>query len=307
MYPLNKIIVGLDLSELDPTLIKFAALIAKVSSTEKIYFINVIKSLHIPDDVKKEFPGLAEHAIKERMEKMEALVKEHFTENTNTKIKFAVKQGSPSKQILKMSVEKDIDLLIAGRKSTLKGSGVIPQRLARRAGCALLIVPEGAQPQINKILVPSDFSDYSIIAMEEAIEIALKYGPGVQITCQNVFNVPAGYHYTGKSFEDFAEIMKKHAQADYKKFIKKVDKKGMTIKTVYSLDDNDDPVEDIYMKAKDLKADAIVIGAKGRTAATALFIGSMAERLVSVNDSIPMMVVRPKGKNAGLWDYLRDI
>src|SRR5690606_23592470 len=158
----------------------------------------------------------------------------------------------------------------------------------------------------QKLLVPSDFSDYSKDALEEAIMIAERHG-GLEIVCQNVFTVPSGYHYTGKSYEEFTQIMRMHAEINYKKFIRKIDTKGIKITPVYTQDVLDDPVEEIVAKAKERNADCIIIGAKGRTAATALFIGSMAERLIQYNDSIPLMVTRPKGKNAGILDYILEI
>jgi nucleotide-binding universal stress UspA family protein len=98
-----------------------------------------------------------------------------------------------------------------------------------------------------------------------------------------------------------------HAEINFKKFIRKIDTKNIKITSVYTQDEDDDPVEDILAKAKEIKADAVIIGAKGRTAATALFIGSMAERLIQLNDEFPLLVTRPKGKNAGILDYILEI
>ncbi|HSJ69116.1 MAG TPA: universal stress protein, partial [Anditalea sp.] len=98
-----------------------------------------------------------------------------------------------------------------------------------------------------------------------------------------------------------------HAEINYKKFIRKIDTKGFDITPIYTKDDDEDPVEDIIQKAIEIEADGIIIGAKGRTAATALFIGSMAERLIQLNDKFPLLVTRPKGKNAGLLDYILEI
>lgn len=304
MYPIKKILVGLDLTEMDVTLIKFASFIAKASSSQKVYFINVIRELHLPEEVQKEFPKLLDNALEERKAHITDLVKANF-DAENTDFTITVKEGVPAKKMLKYSLEKSIDLIMVGRKVNLKGSGLISYRLARRAACSLFIVPEGLEPKIKNLLVPSDFSDYSIIAMEEAINLAIKIK--AQIVVQNVYNVPAGYHFTGKTFEEFSKIMEKHARRDYRKFIKQIDTKGVKPKVIYSLDKNDDPVEDIYEMALKLRPDCVIIGAKGRTATTALFLGSLAERLVQVNKKFPLFVVRPKGKNAGILDYLLEI
>lgn len=307
MYLIKKLIVCLDQTPLDQTLIEHAVFISKVNQTKKIYFANIIKNLSIPKEVLDEFPNLIENMINERKEAMEKLVGDHFKDLKGISISFVVKEGNLSKKILKLAEEKSSDMIIIGRKVDLPGTGVASQRLARRASCSLLIVPEGSKPRINKLLVPSDFSDYSKDALEEAIMIVAKHGGKAEIVCQNVFSVPTGYHFTGKSYEEFTEIMKMHAEINFKKFIRKIDTKGIQITPIYTKDDDDDPVQEIVSKALEIEADGIIIGAKGRTAATALFIGSMAERLIQFNDSLPLLVTRPKGKNAGILDYILEI
>ncbi|SNS26556.1 Nucleotide-binding universal stress protein, UspA family [Belliella buryatensis] len=307
MYQIKKLIVCLDQSELDETLVRFASFVAQVNQTKKIYFTNVIRNMNIPKEVLQEFPNLIENMVEERKGKMKALVHKFFDKNKDAELSFMVKEGQLSKKILKLAHEKSADMIIIGRKVNLSGTGVLSQRLARRASCSLLIVPENSIPKIDKLLVPSDFSDYSKDAMEEAIMIVEKYGGKAKIFCQNVFSIPSGYHFTGKSYEEFASIMEMHAEINYKKFIRKIDTKGIDITPLYTKDEDDDPVEDILSKAEEIQADGIIIGAKGRTAATALFIGSLAERLIQMNDRLPLLVTRPKGKNAGILDYILEI
>lgn len=307
MYEIKKMIVCLDQTEMDATLVRFAAFISATNRTKKIYFTNVIRNLNIPKEVLKEFPNLIEGMIEERKNQMKTTVDEHFGPIGDTEFSFVVKEGQLSKKILKLAAEKSADMIMVGRKTNLPGSGVVSQRLARRASCSLLIVPENATPKVRKLLVPSDFSDYSRDAMEEAITIAERNGEKAEIICQNVFTVPSGYRFTGKSYEEFAAIMQMHAEINYKKFIRKIDTKKIKVTPVYTKDDDDDPVEDIIQMAKEINADGIIIGAKGRTAATALFIGSMAERLIQLNDQFPLLVTRPKGKNAGIIEYILEI
>lgn len=307
MYQLKKLIVCLDQTEMDDTLVRFASFIASVNQTKKIYFTNVIRNLQIPKEVLEEFPNLIDNMVEERKTQMQEVVKRSFGRNEDVEFAFVVKEGQLSKKILKLAHEKSVDMIIVGRKVSLPGTGVVSQRLARRASCSLLIIPENSVPNIKTLLVPSDFSDYSKDALEEAIMIVEKYGGKAEIVVQNVFTIPSGYHFTGKSYEEFTSIMLMHAEINYKKFIRKIDVKKVKITPVYTQDDDDDPVEEIIAKAKDIKADAIIIGAKGRTAATALFIGSMAERLIQLNDTFPLLVTRPKGKNAGILDYILEI
>ena len=307
MYPIKRILVALDLSDLDPLLIQFASYIARSAGAERVYFVNILRSFHIPNEVLKEFPDLIKNAVEERRGKMKALVEQNFEQLDGVKAQYLVKDGQPAKRILSMVKDSDIDLVLAGKKRTLEGTGVLVQRLARRADCSLLIIPEGSTPSMEKLLVPSDFSENSKLALETALAIAERNSPNIQLIVQNVYSVPAGYHYTGKSYDEFAEVMKKHAKRDYKKFVKDLNSVNVKVKDVYSLDNNENKMSDIYDKAKEIKADGIVIGAKGRTAATALFLGSIAERAIQMNEKFPLLVVRPKGQNAGFMDFILDI
>lgn len=307
MYPIKKVLIGLDLSELDQTMMEFADFLADRSNVEDIHFLYIIKNLHVPQDVLKEFPDMIDKVIAER----EADMREEFEKYSKTehkaKIHFHVQSGKIADNILKFSKTEDIDMIVMGRREKAEQSGSLAQRLARRAACSLLIIPEGTTPKMDRILVPSDFSEYSELAIEEAIEIASRNNHETEIIIQNVFTVPSGYHYTGKSFEEFAEVMKKNAEKDYKRFIKGIDTKGVKIKATYSQDVNDDVTTDMIDKAREIKANAIIVGAKGRTATTAFFLGSIAERLIQLDSDFPLMVVRPKGKNAGLMEFLKEL
>lgn len=307
MYPIKRILVALDLTDLDPLLIQFASYVSRSVNVEKVYFVNILRNIHIPEQVLKEFPDLIKNAVGERRKQIINLVEQNFDRPEGIKLQYIVKEGQPVKKMLQMVKDSDIDLILAGKKNKLEGSGVLAQRLARRAGCSLLIVPEASKPSLNNLLLPSDYSENSKLAMETALMLTDKNKPNAQVTVQNVFAVPAGYHYTGKSYEDFSEIMKKHAKRDFRKFIKSFELKGIKVKDTYSLGRNDNKMSDIYDKAIEIKADGIIMGAKGRTAATALFLGSIAERAIQMNKQFPLFIVRPKGQNAGFIDFILDI
>lgn len=306
MYKFNHILVALDHSDLDIELIQAASFFAKISETKKICFIHVVRDVSIPDSVKKEFPDMVKNALKDRKKEFEALVHQHFTFK-KAKVNIIVSSGQPTKEIMKTAEKNEVDVILMGRKSEKKSTGVLINRLTRRASCSLLIIPRGYKKRVDKILVPIDFSDYSSGAMKQAVDLAEKNLPDVKIFVQNVFRVPMGYHYTGKSFQEFARIMKENAEKDYLNFMKDIDTKGIHVEPMYTLDKEDNTIDAIYNTAKKLDVDAIVVGAKGRTTASALFIGSSAERLVQKQEDIPLMVVRPKDEQAGFIDFIKEI
>lgn len=309
MEPFRNILVGVDTSELDVNLVKYASFLADHSSAEKVLFVNLVRNLNIPSEVMKEFPHLVENAIDERKEKIKKTVEDHFNPKKKVDLSYIVEKGQPPR-MLELADKFDTDVIIVGQKKTLPGQAVTTMRLARRASCNLLIVPETkevATPKAEKLLVPVDFSSYSKLALEQAIDFATKTPTVKEIVCQNVYSVPAGYHYTGKSFEEFGEVMKKNAQSNFKKFIKKIDAKGYSIGEEYSLDTNENLASDIYDLAAKIHPDFIFIGAKGRTAAAALFLGSLAEKMVNDQMNHPLLITRYKGKSAGLIETFREL
>lgn len=307
MYPIKKLIVCLDQSPLDQTLIEFAGVIAKVNQVKKIYFTNVIKNFGLPKEMQEEFPDLIDKMVAERRAAMENIVQKHLAPQKGLEVGFVVKEGNLSKKILKLAEEKSVDLILLGKKTSLVGTGVASQRMARRASCSLLLVPEDASPKFTKLLVPSDFSEHSKSALEEGILWAKKQDQKTELFFQNVFTIPSGYYFTGISLEEFTAQLKAHAATNFKKFIRKIDTKGIKITPIYTPDQDDNPVQKIVATALELKANVILISAKGNTASTALHIGSLAERLIQYNNRVPLLVSRPKGKNAGVLDYLLEI
>jgi len=297
----------MDTSNTDPVLLKYLKFIVQAHDTQEVHIFNSISQMNIPEGVLKDFPEIKEKAIEDRVKLLNDEVKNHLPEEIAAICTVHVKEGAPSKEILKFVEKQNIDLIMMGRHKEFSGGGVLSNRLARRAACHLFIIPEQAELNVDSLHVPCDFSKHSRIAMEEAIRIAEKHSKGTKIICQNVYTVPGGYHYSGKTYEEFAEVMKANAEKDYKRFIKEIDTRDVEIEVVYSLDTNDNPVTDIIDFANEHRPGAIIIGVKGRTSATALFIGSRAEHLIQQNTEIPMMVVRPKGKNAGILDLLKEI
>lgn len=308
MYKYNKIVVGLDHTEMDNDLILAASDICTLSGSNTVYFVNVIRDVNLPEKVQKQFPDLLDRAIADRKKELEEKINSAFScEDVELVIKVMVDQGQVTKSILNFTTKEKIDLVILGRKNERKGGGVLINRVARRVGCSLMIIPKGTRVDMRNILVATDFSEYSKSAIEKAVSLAKKSKVAEQIMVQNVYLVPVGYHYTGKSFDEFGEIMQHHAKKDFKKFVQDINFGSLKVKEIYSLDKDDDVISDIHRESKRRKASLIVIGAKGRTATTALFIGSKAEKLIQVNSAIPMLVVRPKNKKAGILDYIKEL
>ena len=298
--PLKKVIVCLDYSSKDPDVIENACTVSEISGTEEIIFINVIKEFNLPEQVKKEFPHLIDKAIEERKNEMSGMIEDHFT--LDIKQRLIVSQGSITKEILSVANSEKADLIVMGRN---KGShSILSARIARRSPCNLLLLPQNFKIKFDKILIPVDFSDYSELSLKRSLQLTENSESTIYL--ENIISVPSSYRYSGKSYSEFGEIIKGHVQKDLDYLLKKVSPKAQKLVPLFTLDKGEKITELIWNESKKKGVDMIVMGAKGRTSASAIFIGSKAERMIRVNNEIPMMIIRKKGAIAGILETLKE-
>lgn len=298
--PLKKIIVCLDHTEKDQGLIENSCELSKIAGTEQIVFLNIIKDFNLPEAMQKEFPDLIDKAIDDRKKEIDQMINDFFKCDLSTKV--IVKQGSETKEILKVANDIKSDLIILGRKKV--SESVLSTRIARRSPCNLLLIPEKSQLKFDKIFVPVDFSDYSLLSLKRTLLLTKNLKSKIYL--QNVINVPSSYRYSGKTHEEFAEIIKGHAQKELDVLVKKSELKSQEIIPVFTLDSGENIIDIIRKEAGKKKVDLIIMGAKGRTAASALFIGSKAERMIRINNTTPLMIIRRKGAMAGILETLKE-
>lgn len=306
MGNIKRIAVGLELSSIDETVIKFAQVVAARHNSSEVYFIHIIRHGDFPEELKSQYPGIDEKVVSDMEKTMRDNIEKHWDKTIKTKLIFLVKKGKIARNLLKILDANNVDLVVIG-KSISKERGLLAQKIARLANCQLLIVPEGCRPQFRKLLVPINHSDNDKIALEKAIDIAHLTGPDAEITCQNIFRVPNGYHYTGKSFEEFAKVMEDHTRKKYEKLVAGLNTKNVKIRPVFSLDKHDHPIKVVYELALREQPDTILLGAKGVSSTTAFFLSSIAEKLIQMDTRFPIRIVRKKGENAGLIEFIRKI
>ena len=312
MQPIRKILVALDHSSLDSELVDYAQFFVSISEVTDVHFMHEVQ-FNVSSQMKKEFPNLEKETIEQRKKEIAEVISDHFKPKREVKTKFTVTNEANSiKPLLRAIRAGEIDMVMVGSKDPKHGGGTFTHRLARRSPCHVLTVPIGSSShlkrtnKIKKFLVPIDFSDYSKQALERAIMIASRVKDPIEIICQNVYTVPSGYHYSGKSRDEFAEIMKKYAVENFESFVKEIDTKGVILKPIYSDDINEDKTSDIRDLAKKENVDGIIMGSRGKTAA-ALLLGSIAEKLVRNEKHFPILVVRKKGDFEGFIDRIRKL
>lgn len=300
MYRYKRILVNFNLDEGDANIIKYVSVISQMAKSEKIYFLYTEKQMDIPAGLIKEYPQLTESAADFARDKIRQSIKNIFEKDNKQETTIIVNEGQVLDEILKQVRINGIDLVLYGMSKDQPQSRNMAAKLARKVSCSVLVVPEGAGFNLKNLAVAVDFSEHSADAMNTVLAFA-KAARVSKINMIHVYQVPTGYHKTGKSFDEFAEIMKGHAQKQVAEFKSRFDTRGIQIEEHYRLDTK--PVEAIAKDVSENDITFLAVGARGRGAGAAVLLGSISEGLIE-NLNIPVLAVKKKGTSLNILNTL---
>jgi len=192
-----------------------------------------------------------------------------------------------------------------GRKLSTVGGGKLPNTVARSSHCSVLIVPENPPNQLERLLVPINADNKENPPLLAALQLVAK--ADLKLLVQSIYEVPTGYHYSGKSFDEFAAIMKHNAQVKMEVVKKRYNLGQYAFQYLFSLDDEHDLAEKIYETALKENVDMILMGSQGRTKTASLVLSSIAEKVTAYDKIVPLLIVKNKEKNLGFLDALKQL
>jgi nucleotide-binding universal stress UspA family protein len=209
-------------------------------------------------------------------------------------------------EILRTARDCDLDMMVVGRRlpHDQMGMGAAFYRLARRSPCDLLVVPDGARPHLNRLLVLIDGSEYSRMALQTALDISRASGEKAQVVAQSVYGVGYGYQYTGKSIEDAGRELEAITRKRVEESIATVDTRGVDFEVVCMCSQNAAAAACDLASARNM--DAIVIGSRGPTLPAVAVLGETTDRVVQ-HSSVPVLVVKQKRKTFRFLDAVLEI
>jgi len=304
MDTLNNIIVGLDLSEMDDTLIWYTAFLCSNPSIERVTFLHVKKETDVPDEVLEGFGGRGSSENDTIHQHISMQVVQFFAQLPHVQTEVVIKEGSPLKELLQLAKQHEADLFIVGRKLRLSGSGILPRKLLRNGRLSVLFVPETCEPKLEHLVVGIDYSDYSMLALDQVLNTALNR-VGLKITCLHVYDVPTGYITLGIKYEDFEARMRGFAEEKFEQVLTRFPelRERASLKLVKQ-EQGDEVAGIVLLEAKRARADMLVIGAKGKSAAALFVLGSITEKILDKDNDIPLMVFKKKNEEIGFLDAL---
>ena len=246
------------------------------------------------EDIYKKLKDIGSH-------KMDFMIGSFHAEDINiTKVE---ERGIASASvILKYARENDIDLIVMGTHGR-KGLGhlflgSVAEEVVRLAQCPLLTVRETKNPEpaevLNKILVPTDFSDFAQQSLSYAKKIAAAYNARLQLLHVVEQSIHPSFYASGmvSIFDLIPDIETKSREA-----MEKLNQKteGPEVETDFFVIEGH-AEKDIIKFAKSFNSDIIVIATHGLTTVKHLLLGSVAEKVVRMAQC-PVFTVKPFGKS----------
>lgn len=291
----SKILVALDLTSTDKSLLQYVDFITRSILPDTVLFVHVVASPQFPEigiDPAMLHEDYEKRVLAKVEKKLSSLIDKYLGHRSDIKKEIILTMGSPLQEILEMADNEKVDLIIAGRKKSGRSGTVIPHKLARKANCAVLIIPKNCKPIISRMLIPVDFSNYSIAALELAKELHPKLNNPL-VTCLHAFEVPND-SLVKKGINDLVlrQAIQKAIEQAFDKLITSANPGKMQIncKQTENIDGNAATI--IYDYATKKKANLVIIGAKGHSTFERLVMGSVTEKFLALCDKIPVLVIK---------------
>ncbi len=108
----SRILVGVDGTDMDETLVDCAHYMAKICKATTVYIMHVARNLELPREIADQYPELKEPADESLERRFEELVGVVFSDLSHVSVHVEIKEGHPEKELLRWTKIKDIDLVI---------------------------------------------------------------------------------------------------------------------------------------------------------------------------------------------------
>jgi nucleotide-binding universal stress UspA family protein len=212
---------------------------------------------------------------------------ERLAEQERALIKTVCEEGETYERIVDLADAENCDIIVMGRRGlkkidrTLVGS--VTARVIGHTQRDVLVVPGGTTLGWGKILVATDGSRFSSIAINKAIDFAKAYGGSLVVV--SVVDVPAEFYAEAPQA---AEEMVRKAKEYTAAVRKQAEAAGVRAETYVG---EAEAFEAIVKLAKDEGVNMIVVGSHGRTGLRRLLMGSVTEKVIG-HAPCPVLVVK---------------
>jgi nucleotide-binding universal stress UspA family protein len=317
MERFDRILVCIDQVERDANILKYASALGQTLDPREIHLLHVSVPPRIPviasDDGMPLVADLGQGPTPayDREQIMETLVaaSNRYLGDFPEEIRYVeAREGFPLNEILQFASVNAIDLIIIGRnygdRIERGDKALLARRVTRRSTCSVLTLSESYEAKFDRIVVPCRDSECSANALTAACQIASTHGG--EVDALNVFYLYPTSYQAGISMADHEMMLEKHAKRECDSLLERIDPGGVMVAKVCLPDPALAPVMIILSWCKESNCDLIVIGARGRTGAAGILLGTVTEQLIRVSPA-PVLAVKKKGECIGVVRALQAL
>ena len=294
MEKYSRMLVALDLSKKDNQLLDFSGFLTDFFGIEKVYFVHIVPNLEIPHtDTGLFYKAYApDHPVDEKIKQhLEQQITDHYWHSGVVDSEIEVIEGRPYHKLIHWLDVKQIDLLVVGKKNVSEGSGITPQRVARKAKTAIFFAGESTFAAPDTILVPMNFSEPSIGALQLALKLKKK-DPKTTIKAINVV-CPAGVSpEIGLSYPNLVSMLQEKSTEAYQELIQNEAIDSTLFEFHIEVCKDINVARCLSEYAENENVNLIITGATGHSNLNSFLFGSVTESLVQRATKASILVVR---------------
>lgn len=218
-----------------------------------------------------------------------ARVREDMGDADGIEIDVMVERGDPASRIFDVSERFDCRLILSGvaRDETLGRIllGTTVEKLVRMANVPVLVVKSRPRDHYRKVVVATDFSEGSRSALQAAIELF----PSSRLTLFHAFDVPFEGLIDDRSAA--SDSASKNATAEAQAFLASTPAAKELRHGIEIVTEHGEAGALLQDMVHSRGVDLVVLGTEGRSGASQLLLGSVAQNILN-RLSVDVLVVR---------------
>jgi nucleotide-binding universal stress UspA family protein len=278
-------LVPLTLTESDAGLLRYAAGLVGMGLTTDVLFAHAAP------------PDLAAGDLARRRADLEAAVAAAFLPPVGVRTTFEVGAGPRVDWLIEAAIAFKADATVLGHRAARAGTRSLAHRLTLIAPCSVWLVPEGAPPQIRRVLAPVDFSDHSADGLGAATAVARAAGLDRCLALHVAFD-PSTVRY-----HEHVVAAREDERAACARFLEGVDRHGVAVEPVF--EESPQVAKTVLRVSAARGADLIVLSTRGRSRAVSILVGSVTAAVMA-ESPVPVLAVKHAGARMNLFQILTD-
>lgn len=287
MKKYRRILVGLENKSTDRYLITYLIELIDYFGIQKIFFMHISRrSKHYNNPelnyVNQVIPGNKNNGILMINDLQRA-----FKDIDDIKCNFIIKDGNPEIEIPRIISEREIDLLILGRKPR-PGMTHLLRQLTDTAKCSILIVPKIMRRKTSKGFAPVDFFS----SPKQAINMAYYFkrlGLNKKISPY--------YHSSQLRKDKSIKEQSQHKGQNSSSRFKSIVPEDLIANCAIILSKRENLAKQIFDYSLNKGANLIMIGSRGSNQLASFLFGSIAMKLAEFSYRLPILIDKKRRVN----------